>query len=748
MKKLLLIFNFILFLNLSYGQDYALSGNVTSSVSGEGINSCLVSVKGTDISTHTDNTGFYFLIIPGDKTIIDFSAEGFKNQEINVSDDIRALEELDIIMDPKAEGDIYYMSMDELMNIQMNVASGSKSLTQRESPGIVSIVTQEEIQNSGARDLIDVLRLVPGISFGVDVCGAVGITMRGNWGHEGKVLLMIDGQEMNELQYSTNEFGNHYSVDQIKKIEIIRGPGSSIYGGFAELGVINIITQSGEDISGIKAGGIYGYLSDTYGRENVHLEIGKKVKDFEFSALGFMGKGTRSAKDYTDFFGNTYNMKGESALDPTTFNIALKYKTLSARFIYDDYHTTTRDWFGLNLLKAYSLDFKTLSGELKYDIKIGKKFTLTPKLSLIDNKPWTSVEDSLTGEDPSYFYYNKSTLRMKGNLSASYDATEKFNILFGGEYYQDRAKSFISGDLFWTGENTVKLSNVSGFLQAIYKSDFANITLGARFENHSIFGTAFAPRFGITKVIDNFHIKALLSQAYRSPGIENINLSAAFSVDGKPTIKPEISRSVELELGYIFNSNMSISANLFYINIKQPIVYFIDSLDREGYFNKDRSGTSGIELEYRLRGENSYATLNYSYYSAKGINQTDDYAVPGNESALLGAPQHRIMLNGSLKIFKGFSFNPTIIFMGKRYGYTSYDIINDAPVLTEFKPVILANVFLNYRDLFTKGLDLGIGVYDIIDSDLSFIQPYNGGHSPIPTQGREYIVKLSYGFKL
>ena len=87
--------------------------------------------------------------------------------------------------------------------------------------------------------------MVPGFHFGVDVTNVVGVGVRGNWGHEGKVLMLIDGMEMNENLFSTLQFGQHYNLQNIEKIEIIRGPGSSIYGGFAELGVINIITKSG-----------------------------------------------------------------------------------------------------------------------------------------------------------------------------------------------------------------------------------------------------------------------------------------------------------------------------------------------------------------------------------------------------------------------------------------------------------------------------------------------------------------------
>src|SRR5688572_19621264 len=163
--------------------------------------------------------------------------------------------------------------LEELINSLISAAS-KKPLSSRESPSIVSLITQEEIKNSGARDLIDVLRMVPGMDFGMDVEGVVGLGIRGNWAHEGKVLILMDGQEMNEIMFATTQFGNHFPIDLIKRIEVIRGPGSAIYGGFAEYGVINIITFQGSDLQGVAVKGTYGQMSTAMGRANGSLAGG------------------------------------------------------------------------------------------------------------------------------------------------------------------------------------------------------------------------------------------------------------------------------------------------------------------------------------------------------------------------------------------------------------------------------------------------------------------------------------------
>src|SRR5262249_55985153 len=158
--------------------------------------------------------------------------------------------------------DVQQLSLADLLDTQVDVAS-KKPQTTRETPGIVTVITRADILNSGARDLLDVMVLVPGFAPGVDVEGVVDLGVRGQWGHEGKILLLIDGQPMNELLYSTIQLANHYPLESIDRIEVIRGPGSAIYGGYAELAVINIITRRPDDRIAVATS--YGQLGHALG---------------------------------------------------------------------------------------------------------------------------------------------------------------------------------------------------------------------------------------------------------------------------------------------------------------------------------------------------------------------------------------------------------------------------------------------------------------------------------------------------
>src|SRR5688572_15238721 len=98
---------------------------------------------------------------------------------------------------------LYDMNVEDLLDIPITVVT-KKKVRSKELPAAITVITREELLKSGARDLVDALTLfVPGITFGSEVEGVVGINFRGMWGMEGKVLLMVDSLEMNERVFGS-----------------------------------------------------------------------------------------------------------------------------------------------------------------------------------------------------------------------------------------------------------------------------------------------------------------------------------------------------------------------------------------------------------------------------------------------------------------------------------------------------------------------------------------------------------------
>jgi len=623
------------------------------------------------------------------------------------------------------------VSVDDLLNMKITVSSKT-ALTPRESPGIVSVVTADEIKNSGSRDLIDVLNMVPGFHFGYDIDGVIGIASRGNWGHEGKILILLDGQEMNENFYSTYQFGNRIPMSQIKRIEIIRGPGSAIYGGYAELSVINIITKDASDLKGVNVDYSAGLMQGGVLRNDLDIAAGQKFKDLEYTISGYASEGHRSNKTYENFAGYTYNMAGNAGIIAgQNINSSLKYKALSFRFIYDNYKTQEFDYIGFpfNYFRSYL-------GEIKYDWKLSDKLTLTPKLNIKEQEPWKMSYSDTIDE----YYYHKKNIRTSVNITAQYQPTDKIIGTFGLEVLSDNAKDLLPDSTFYNGKNTISFYNQAAFAQFIFKTKIANIDIGGRVDKHSEFGTNFSPRLGLTKVIDKFHFKILYSKAFRAPAIENININ-----DG---IKPEHTTVSEIETGYQFNKSMFLTANVFDISIKDPIIYYLKPNGDDMYSNYNSTGTRGFEVEYRLVKQKYYFTVNYSFYYAVN-NKVPVYEVSSDKSYLLGFPKHKVTLNSMFKISNNLNINPSLIYSGTRYAYVLNQ--NKLPGLNVKSPDLIVNLILNYQNFLIEKLDLSFGIHDIFNTGYEFIEPYyveGNTYPPLPGYSRELFFRLGYRFDL
>jgi outer membrane cobalamin receptor len=626
--------------------------------------------------------------------------------------------------------DFYDLSLEEILNTKISVSK--TELTQRESPNIVSVISKEEIQKMGARDITDVLNQIPGFTFGVDVQNSIGISARGAWALEGKILILLDGQEMNELLYGNTMIGQNYDVTQIERIEVIRGPGSSIYGGYAELGVINIITKSGEQLRGMEVRGSYGAVKNSYARKNLSLSLGNSNEKIQYAIHGIYGKGIRSNQTYTDVFGSQLDLSKNSATNPGMVNGNIKIKNFNARFIYDNYSVTTADWYVDIHAPKDAVHFSGTYGQVDYKIKASEKLIITPQLNFKKGIPWRTNKNT-------FAEYSVGATRVSPKLNVNWTPSSNFNLVAGFDSYFDQGKlnyyhSPVTDGYFPNGSNTISYNDIGVFFQGLIQTKAVNITVGAREDIHNQFGKAFSPRLGVNKQIKDFHFKLLYSRAFRAPTIETLRVN--------PDLQPERTGVAELELGYKLNKNMFITGNIFDISITNTIYYYAVSATEANFYNGKKSGSRGFELEYKYKHSRGWINANYAFYSVAGKNAIELYGVPGDKSASLSAPRHRVNFNSSFKLTDNFSINPSANILGNRYGFSPY--VNNEKVLTTFKTSVYMNLFFNYENLFTKGLNLGLGVYNLLDKKQLFIQPYDGDHAPLPGLSREVMVRMTY----
>lgn len=159
----------------------------------------------------------------------------------------------------------------------------------RATPGVVFVLTREDILASGARDLLEVLQLVPGFTFHSDVAGVVGVGFR--------------------------------------------GPGSTVYGGNAELAVINVTTRTAEKLRGAELAARYAQVPGGLGDWSAGLSAGWRRPEHELDVAvhAQVGQGRRSTDTFTDYSGATSLQRDDSPLDPLPVGLHVKWKRLKAR---------------------------------------------------------------------------------------------------------------------------------------------------------------------------------------------------------------------------------------------------------------------------------------------------------------------------------------------------------------------------------------------------------------------------------
>jgi outer membrane cobalamin receptor len=564
-----------------------------------------------------------------------------------------------------------------------------------------------------------------------DIQFVTGVGFRGSWANEGKVLFLLDGLQVNDLLYQNVPLLNNFPIDGIEKIEIIRGPGSAIYGGSAEYAVINIVTKQAASLNGLAVYGIGGFHKSATGRMNGGFMAAQKGEKFSWDMGAFRSTGIVSDQSYTDLVGEVpdpIDLAKESEANSTNINLGMKAGGLSWRGMYSGYQTND---------PVYFTTFNNYSTDIKYDWKASDNLVITPHISYYNQVPWR-YGDYTTRE---LIYENKAE-RTQADITFNQNFGRKTNLTYGGVFFKDKATSDFDSEAFIGGK--LEMYNYALFAQGLYKHRLFNFTAGFRYEHNSKAGGAFVPRLAFTKKIENFHFKVLYSQAFRTPSIENINLAQYNPDPSKTSVTPEKSQVVEFELGYQFTPDMLLSLNAFDIGTKKVIIYHYDAAnDEEWYENFKQTGSRGLEAIYSIHQKKWSAKLTYSLAVAKRTDSST-YYVPQTKTQYLGFSKHIFTLSGSWDITEKLSFNPTVIASGKRYAYTELDV-DGMPVSNELPSYTLVNCFINYANLL-RGLNAGVGVYDLFNERPAIAQPYNGEAAAIPGRSREFVVKLSYQF--
>lgn len=642
-----------------------------------------------------------------------------------------------------AQDDFLSLSLEELMNTKVNISSNEKTSI-REQPSVVTLLTRNFIKQSGARYLQDLLKQVPGFWVGTDTIGTSSVTFRGVWGMEAKILLIIDGIEQNELAFGSLVLGNRYPIDNISKVEIIRGSGSVKYGGQAALAVIRITSlttdQVGQSIS------FMGDFSSTREHNTIvsyttagEVILNDNVIDYGFSISA--GQGDYSNKSWQALDGYQFSLKGNSNAEPFNVNLQLGHQDWKFKLQHEKFIKQDRLLFGDSGLffppykrytKPNELSFLHQAINLEKEWSFIEELNFHTKLTYVKQKPWNSK---------GQYQHNLSRRldRFRIDMSGIYSLSETANILTGISYYYETAKvteSYIfNPETRYQGSN--KSTNNDKAIYGQYESifDWAKLTLGLRYEDHDFAGNKVVPRASLIKTWEKLHTKLVYNEAFKIPQFDTV---ASASSPNSAITEPETTKSWELEVGYQIRNKLAFTGNFYLQKINDYIGFNPQTASNStlGDFS-----SMGAELQLNWQVDRLSLNTSYSFFTIEKNNITA-FSIESDNDAVLGIPNHMFKAGLHYELNSGSSLHIVGQYISGRYACV------EDPNWVCGVPEKLDRTFdfkLFYQYEMNK-FSMNFGVSNILNEEHYLVQPYRGSQSPIQSYGRQLMLDLNYKF--
>ncbi len=446
----------------------------------------------------------------------------------------------------------------------------------REIGQTLTLITAEDIEAQGARDVLQVLENVPGFnvaragSFG----GTVSVFVRG--GESDFNLVLIDGVQVNQAG-GTFDFAD-LTTTNIERIEIVRGPSSVLYGADAMSSTIHIITRKGEG----KPSGNLRFEGGTFDTYLFRGGLQGEVKKLHYS-LG----GHYSQSDGLNEFNNQYDKVELSA--NTAFHLNTSSSIgVNARYLDSEYHIPT-DGSGAvvdpndfrttqeNLFSAFYENLLTSRYSTKvlygYQRRVGRNFTLADGTGDFSDSTFESTE-------------NRNYLDWQNNLQL--DAR---NLITAGVSYKREESE--TGNL--------NRRSVGVYLQEQFsRADRLFLTVGGRYDNNNRFKSFATGSVSAGYLInDEFKVRASLGNGFRAPNFIEIAGLPSFGIVGNTALNPEKNFATDFGLDYVSrNLRAGLSGTVFFNRFSDLIEFsFFVAPGTPNYLNLEKAKSQGLELE-------------------------------------------------------------------------------------------------------------------------------------------------------
>ncbi len=655
-------------------------------------------------------------------------------------------------------------------------------------PGMVTVLYGKDLEAMGFQLVWEALSLVPGMSTISNSVGEFGVSVRGvgptAFG-SGKLLYLIDGRRTEALLRGTGP-ASTIRLALVDRIEVIRGPGSSVYGGYAFNGVVNIILKKGNSLSirSTNQGDHTGeWLMDTGDR-------GELQANLSLSGRSFKGSGTRSGPDLMYQLGNAANSHA-----PGLVNDKVRYGTLNMDASWRDYslhifytQSNNGDMFGINNTLSppgqgghfdfrdadFYLERKWEMDDQRAWIRLGHKrmnlFEVTPIFAsgfttlatlpvvgptaisypdgMVQQIHYTENKDSVEAE--WNFNWREHRLLLGSSLTwarvrdpvfwTNYDLATQ--LPFDVQTFLLTGNQVPVGWQVHTGATNWIKEGIRRTESALYAqdewrvSDALMITAGLRYDRFSDVQGNLSPRLAAVYSQDDRHIfKAQFATAFRPPTFLEMYVTDSVGfLRGNSALKPE--RSNNIDLAYIFKTpTLTLRSSLYYSKMKNLI---ISDLNNQ-YSNIGRANRKGAEFEYQ-----------WAAHRRLRVQGSISYALTRDEST--GLP-----IVGSSRWLGNNMFSADLTSRLQLHVLTQYVGARERQA-GDPRPLapssLVWNLSLRYEDLFWPGTTASLGVDNLFDRAVFYpstmtvspltgqpIQTYPGDY---PQNGRRAWLQLRY----
>ena len=473
---------------------------------------------------------------------------------------------------------------------EAKVITASKSLQNlSDAPGVMSVVTKDELERFGGATLADILRRVPGLagasSFMTDrsMIAVRGAQFKASGAH---VLLLINGRPVREIMEGgiVSDMLESFPVNIIQRIEVVKGPGSVLYGSGAVSGVINVITERPEG-----TGAAVDALKGDKGAADAMAKAQVRSGDFGMLAAGKFHQKPE--------WNTRWNAAGLSGLTSRRINMpdrgpgaftAIDYKNWRVMSAYSEWHNA---FFIPGISTPGPANWKKRFADAGYSRKVNDLWRM-------------DLNVTYTGSDfnteTAWPHVERHSYELGGEWTHFITPTDKLAMAVGGSV------NHANGREEYTGAPGFQISHGDRNSYGLYtQMDYwllSKLKLIGGFQFNKVQGVDAdaVPRGGaIFHPAPHVHIKALYGQAFRAPSINELGLNHP-GLKGNPNLKSEKIDTFDLAIGYDRN-NLQLGLDYFYSKLKNLI--FQDRSGAVGVYNNTgeiEARGVGIESKYRL----------------------------------------------------------------------------------------------------------------------------------------------------